>query len=249
MKTEKKTDEAPRTRATVRVDSDNTDAEVLALQEKGAKIVFEYEEDFLELAKETVDALDHENQRQYFIALGAHRAYVKQKSKSGPTAGLAIPDDPLKSRAGSKLRVLRKKANGKTEDVSRGWRDAKGTVWHPCWKRPDEVGEVEEMGYVRVTQESDPEIITRGASAAGTSRVIAKKDGGDDLVLFKIEDRIYQQHLHAAAAQSTVNEGANAKRLGEQLREMSRQLKVEDTSSEIVAMIDRAGEHILEQTG
>jgi len=230
----------------VSVSKDNTVEEILALEEKGAELVFSFDESFLELSDETVEKLGHENQRQYFIALGAHRAFVKQKSKDGPTAGLEIKD-PLQGKAPNKLRVLRKLKSGEIVDVSRGWTDEEGTAWHPCWKRPDEEGEVKDLGYLRVTQESDPDIVTRGASAAGTSRVIQRKDGTDDLILFKIQNRIFEEHLHAQALISGQRAGTSMRELQTQLKEVNRKLELEDTSSEITATIDRDGEHIISE--
>lgn len=228
----------------VSVSKDNTVEEILALEEKGAELIFSFDDTFLELKDETVEKLGHENQRQYFIALGAHRAFVKQKEKAGPTAGLEIVD-PLQGKAPSKLRVLRKLESGEIVDVSRGWTDKDGVAWHPCWKRPDEEGEVRELGYTRVTMEGDPDIITRGASASGTSRVIARKDGSDDLVLYKIPRRIYEEHIHAQALLSGQRAGSSLRELQGQLREVNRKLELEDTSTEITATIDKNGEHII----
>lgn len=230
----------------VSVSKENTVEEILALEEKGAELIFSFDESFLELSEETIEKLGHENQRQYFIALGAHKAFVKQKSKDGPTAGLEIRD-PLQGKAPSKLRVLRKLASGEIVDASFGWTDEKGETWHPCWKRPDEEGEVKELGYTRVTMESDPDIITRGASAAGTSRVIARKDGTDDLILFKIPRRIYEEHIHAQALLSGQRAGASLRELQGQLREVNRKLELEDTSTEITATVNKSGEHIISE--
>jgi len=227
------------------ITSKNTEEEVLALEEKGVALVFAYEEDFLQLSDETVEKLGRESSRQYFISLGAHKAYAKQRDSEGPSAGLQILD-PLGASAGNKLRILKKRADGTLEDVSNGWVDAQGKKWHPCWKRPDELGECESLGYTRITQESDPDIVTRGASGTSSSRVILRKDGTDDLIAMKIPQRIFLEHLHAVALKSQERAGASMKDLVGKLKDVSRKIEVEDTSSETTAVISKSGERILE---
>jgi hypothetical protein len=230
----------------MRVAAGTTVEEILALDEKGVEVVFPYEEDFIELSDEDVEKLGRLSARQYFIAEGAHKAWVKQQESEKPTRGLQILD-PLGASAGNKLKILRKLENGKLVDVSQGWVDAQGKKWHPCWKRPDEIGECESMGYVRITQESDPDILTRGATGVSSSRVIARKDGSDDLIAMKIPQRIYLEHINAVALASQERAGATMRELTGKLKDVSRRIEVEDTSDEITAVIGRGGERIVEE--
>lgn len=239
----------------VNITSDHTDEEVLALNEKGATLVFAYEDSFKALSDEVVAELSRENARQYHVAFGAHKAWKKQADGARPTSGLEIVD-PLKSKPGNKLRILQRKANGDLVDVGdTGWLDAKGAHWHGCWKRPDEEGEVRELGYKLVTADSDPDIVTHGATSVSSSRVIVSKAGKDDLVLFKIPMQVYLQHMHAVAAESSKRSGETGKVLREQLRAAKEDMNavgatagvaIEDTGSETEAVIDRRGEHIRE---
>ena len=248
------TAEAP-VKTRVNITSDHTDEEVLALNEKGATLVFAYEDGFKTLSDEVVAELSRENARQYHVAFGAHKAWKKQADGARPTAGLEIVD-PLKAKPGNKLRMLQRKANGELVDVGEtGWLDKDGKHWHGCWKRPDEEGEVRELGYKLVTAESDPDIVTHGASNTASSKVIVSKSGRDDLVLYKIPMQTFLQHLHAVAAESTKRSGAASGVLQEQLRRAKEEMgasgaaarvSIEDTGSETDAVIDRHGEHIRE---
>lgn len=231
----------------INVSNLNTFEEIMALDEKGAEVSFAYEADFLVLSDDNVACLSHKNQRQYFIAQGAHKAFQKQKDGVGPTPGLSI-EDPLQGRAPNKLRVLQRQPDGSMVDVSFGWTDKAGKKWHPCWKRPDEKGEAEELGYIMVTKDTDPDIVTRGASNTAASRVITRKDGTDDLILYKIPERVFVQHQEAVAAESTRRAGSSLKVLKDQLREANKNIELVDTTSETEAVVDRHGEHLKEGT-
>ena len=208
MAEKKSKTETPAERKVLKVNLSHTPEEVLQAEENGYVLRFN-EESFLDLGSKA-EKLSHKNKEAYFVTKGLHIALLKQRSKDGPTAGLTIID-PLGGKAKNKLTVLQK-GNGRSKDVSYGYRDSDGKEWHFCWKRPDEIGEAEEEGYITVGSE-EKDIVTRGATSASSTRVIKRKDGTDDLVLMKIPMATVKQHSQAIAFESTKRSGASPKEL------------------------------------
>lgn len=218
--------------------------EVLALDEKGANLVFDYEEGFLALKESDVRALSRDNAYQYALSVGAHRGWLKQKSAAGPTPGLRIMD-PLGGMASEKLKFLKRDGKGGRLHAVNDWKDPDGKSWHGCWKRPDEVAEAEEYGYVKITQEGDANIVTRGASSVSETRVIRRKDGTDDLVAMKLPSSIYEEHIQAVALKSAQNAGTPLKELREKLKAADRRLEVMDTSTTLTTVVTSEGERVV----
>lgn len=172
------------------ITSRHSDEEVIALEERGYRLRFS-ERDFRDLPETVLEALSHENQRDYWIAKGAAKALAKNaQRKADGFEGLEIPVDPLRAKPSRKLRM---------EGVPKGW--------YGTWKRPDEVEAAKELGYVLVPSS----VKTPGAGSAATSRTIAAKDGKDDLVAMMIPLKLHEQHLQANALLSRRRAGATIK--------------------------------------
>lgn len=181
----------------------HTDEEILALEEKDYRLRFN-EKDFRELDESVIEKLSNANARDYFIAKGANGAIAKNKKRTeSGFDGLEIVD-PLRGKPRNKLEVRNKE---------------KG--WHYCWKRPDEVEECKQLGY---TIPPSGTVETPGASKTSTSHAISAKDGKDDLVLMRVPEKTFQQHLLANSLLSRKRAGA--------------------TIREVAGMVARANKHL-----
>lgn len=180
-----------------------SDSEILALEEKNYQLRFN-EKDFRELPESVIEKLCNSNARDYFMTKGAFNALKKANSrKEAGFEGLEV-QDPLRGKPRRKLEVAGK---------------LKG--WHYCWKRPDEVEESKKLGYVVVKDE----VNTPGASSVSSSHTITAKDGKDDLVLMRVEERLFQQHLQANAVLSRRRAGATMKEITGMVKKANKHLE------------------------
>lgn len=62
-----------------------------------------------------------------------------------------------------------------------------------------------------IAEEAD----TPGATKASSSHTIQKKDGQDDLILMRVPERLFRQHLQANAIESRRRSGATMKTVAE----------------------------------
>ena len=132
---------------TVIITKDTSDQEIIALDNKGYTLKFD-EESFRVLGNEIIEALAHDNAREYWLGKGAFDALCKHDKRHEIVGDLEIVD-PLKHKPVDKLAF---KGVAKSD--------------HVCWKRPDEVEEMKEIGY-EILSNDDTSVVTRGASASG----------------------------------------------------------------------------------
>ncbi len=188
---------------TVRMASSMEDEYILSLEKKGVKMIFDGE-DFRILPDEIVKELSFENQRNYFVAQGVSKQIAKSKARKDAGFGDIQIIDPLKGKPVSKLEVRNQQ---------------KGM--HYCWKRPDEIEGCKQLGY----EMAEAEAKTKGASRASSSHVIVDKQGKDDLVLMKIPERVFQQHLQANALESRRRSGATFREISDLVRKSNKHLE------------------------
>jgi hypothetical protein len=150
------------------ITSDNEVGEVLELDDKGAELLFD-DEALLALSDDEYKKLSRRNAYNYVLAENAKKQREKFEEGGGIRGTYNIEViDPLDAQARKKISVR--------------YQDKDGV--HCVFKRPDEVGGFEELGYKQV-HEDDGELVKRfpGAkpNASGYLRVKNRK-GDDDLI-------------------------------------------------------------------
>ena len=158
-------------------------------------IIFEYDFDnFLELPDKVVAALGHANTASYFISKTIADK-LKEQEKEREEGVRRGKDEPRISagKETSSLNLIGGTATSRTE-VSGGRPNT-----HYCLKLPEQISEALDAGYSLVDA-SDP-VKTPGMTKVGGSRRISRH-GEDELVLLKIPEERYQEHIHAVSALS-----------------------------------------------
>ena len=156
-------------------------------------IIFEFDfEKFLDLSDEMVAALGHINKRNYFVAKTiADKLKEQEKEREegirGPAGELEVVGagkDKLK------FNLIGGTATSKTQ-VSGGRKNT-----HYCLKPPEQLSEALDAGYSFVDS-SDPVKTPGMTKVAGTRRI--SSHGEDELILMKIPEERYQEHIHAVS--------------------------------------------------
>jgi len=171
------------------IDLDTPVQKLLEWDKAGARFQWDFER-FPYLTGETLTRLGKFNRDGYSIAKGiADKLKEQQKERE---EGLRRTEGPRIESPRDKLEldILGGSASGKTR-VEGG---LPGT--HYCSKRPDEIDECLDAGYVFVG-EDDP-VKTPGMSRVGNTRRIARH-GEPESFLMKVPEEKYQKHIHAVA--------------------------------------------------
>lgn len=165
---------------TVKVTGDMTDKEILALDNEGARLQFEADT-LVERPEDVLRKLSHENARDYFLALGEKRARDKGKqvpqSETGRVEYVRSPFEGLSFK-----RMETRKEPG----------------WHYFWSDPRELEGRKALGYQVV---EDHAAAPNADHASSTNRLMTD-DGKTDLVLMRVPEPLYQQHIKAMSDQS-----------------------------------------------
>lgn len=167
---------------------DTTEGDVLKLNlDSGVLLKFD-SEDFKELPESVVRELRYENQKAYFVALGAKRN-PRVEAQGKPEFDFESPLD-----AGAEEQNAIRKRKG----------------WHQAWIMGKTVsggeGEVEmrkSLGYKVIRRPAAGKTELPGEESGD---IVKRSDfGKSELVAMEIPDGIFQKHLEAMAKQSTAS--------------------------------------------
>ncbi len=156
-------------------------------------IIFEFDfEEFLDLSDEMVAALGHINKRNYFVAKTIadklkEQEKEREEGERGPVGELEVvgaKKDKLE------FNLIGGTATAKTQ-VTGGRKET-----HYCLKLPEQLSESLDAGYSFVDS-SDPVKTPGMTKVAGTRRI--SSHGEDELILMKIPEKRYQEHIHAVS--------------------------------------------------